>query len=374
MKITVIIPTYNEKENISKLIPILQEKFKDIKEEMGILVVDDSSPDGTGDVVKDLQTKYKNVDLIIGTKTGLGAAYIRGMTYAIEKLGSDAIMEMDADFSHKPEDVALLVEQLGNGYDFVIGSRYVPGGSIPSNWSFIRRMNSKWGNIFARYVAGLVQVHDCTAGFRAIKTDILKKINLKHLRVKGYSFQMNLLRAAVDHGAKVKEVPVDFIDRTIGESKLELSDQIEFIFAAWIIRFEKSATFLRFAVVGASGVFVNLGILYLLRNYVFIGSTDLEKYLSSGIAIELSIISNFIFNNFWTFARRQNDSSIGLKGLKFNLVSFISLTVSISTFYFLTKYLGFDTKNKELIAQSIGIIPATLVNYFLNSYWTWKGS
>lgn len=364
MKIFIIIPTYNEKENITKLVPILEEKFKEIPHEMGILVVDDTSPDGTAAAVETIQKNYSNVHLITGKKQGLGAAYIRGMTYAIDELSADAIMEMDADFSHKPEDVKRLVFELENGFDFVIGSRYVPGGSIPSNWPFITRMNSKWGNIFARYVAGLVAVHDCTAGFRLIKTDLLKKIDLQHLRVKGYSFQMNLLRAAVDHGAKVKEVPVDFIDRTVGESKLRLADQIEFIFAAWIIRFEKSSTFIRFAIVGASGVLVNLG---LLR--VFLG-LHLNENLASPIAIEASIITNFLLNNYWTFAKRKTDEKLGIKGLKFNLVSFVALIITFAVFKILRVL--FDLN--PYLAQAIGIIPATMVNYFLNSYWTWKGS
>jgi dolichol-phosphate mannosyltransferase len=363
VKIIVIIPTFNEKENISKLIPVLQEKFKEIDHEMGILVVDDSSPDGTAEAVKELMEKYKNVSLITGRKKGLGAAYIRGMKHAMEELKADAVMEMDADFSHKPEDMKRLIAALDT-HDFVIGSRYVPGGSIPDSWSFIRRMNSKWGNIFARYVAGLYRVRDCTAGFRAIKTELLEKIDLDHLRVKGYSFQMNLLRAAVDHGASVKEVPVDFVDRMIGESKLQLSDQIEFIFAAWIIRFEKSETFLKFGIVGASGVIVNLGAFNILLGF------GLNEYIASLVAIELSIISNFLLNNYWTFAARQDDTHLGIRGLKFNLVSFVALGVSYTTFVILRQTLP---NLNPTFAQAAGIIPATLVNYFLNTYFTWKG-
>ena len=352
---------------------------------MHILVVDDDSPDGTSEAVESLKKQFKNIHLITGKKKGLGAAYIRGMIYALDELHAEAVMEMDADFSHKPEDMKRLIKELDT-HDFVIGSRYVPGGSIPTNWTFIRRMNSKWGNIFARYVAGLYHVHDCTAGFRAIRGDLLRKIDLKHLRVKGYSFQMNLLRAAVDHGGQVKEVPVDFIDRTVGESKLQLSDQLEFIFAAWFIRFERMETFLKFAIVGGSGVVVNLGALYLLREHVFKGGdSTLDRYLASGVAIELSIITNFILNNFWTFSARNNSSSFGLKGLKFNAVSFISLGISITVFILLEhifsanhlfeySILGIKPERfQELLAQAVGIVPAIVVNYFLNSYWTWKG-
>ena len=132
-----------------------------------VLVVDDSSPDGTADVVRQKQTLYPNVHLLTGKKQGLGAAYIRGMRYALDNLRADAVFEMDSDFSHKPEDVPRLMAALDTGADFVIGSRYVKGGSIPPEWGMFRRMNSLFGNIVARYLAGIYKVRDCTAGFRA---------------------------------------------------------------------------------------------------------------------------------------------------------------------------------------------------------------
>ena len=113
--------------------------------------------------------RYANLHLLTGEKQGLGAAYIRGMTYALKELRAEAVMEMDADFSHKPEDVPRLLAALDAGADFVIGSRYVPGGSIPDNWGRLRQAISRWGNILARYLAGLYRVKDCTAGFRAIR-------------------------------------------------------------------------------------------------------------------------------------------------------------------------------------------------------------
>lgn len=178
LKVVLILPTYNERHNIGNMIEALQVQFGNIliPHDMHILVVDDSSPDGTADIVREKQSIYANVHLLMGQKKGLGAAYVRGMIYAMDKLQADAVFEMDADFSHKPADVPRLMDALDQGADFVIGSRYVKGGSIPQEWGLLRRMNSLGGNIVARYVAGIYKVRDCTAGFRAIRTTLLKKL------------------------------------------------------------------------------------------------------------------------------------------------------------------------------------------------------
>ncbi len=364
MKIVIILPTYNERENIIELIPHIQNVFKEIPHEMNILVVDDNSPDGTAEKVKQFQKEYANVYLLMGEKRGLGRAYIKGINHAITELKADAVMEMDADFSHKPEDIPRMIKEL-EGHDFIIGSRYVTGGKIPKEWPLIRKLNSKFGNICARYIAGIYKVKDCTAGFRAIKTDLLNKIDLNNLNVDGYCFHMTLLNLAVANKAKIKEISAEFVDRTKGESKLGLSDIMEFLCQVWMIRFRASKTFLRFAVVGLSGVFVNLGSLTLFLNL------GMNKYIASPISIELSIISNFLLNNFWTFAERHNQQSIKIKGIKYNIVSFISLGISYGIFI-MTSLMFPDIMPQ--IAQAIGIVPAMLVNYFFNSYWTFKSS
>ena len=231
-----IIPTYNERDNIGALIDALHQQFAFIQHEMHILVVDDHSPDGTSDVVKGKMAAYANLHLVSGRKQGLGAAYIRGMQHALSVLWADAVMEMDADFSHKPEDVPRLIKALEAGADFVIGSRYVVGGSIPQEWHVLRKLASRVGNIMARYVVGLYHIKDCTAGFRAIRAALLETINLGDLNVQGYAFQIALLRAALVHQAVIQEIPVAFIDRVKGQSKLGLRDIVEFILHAWWIR------------------------------------------------------------------------------------------------------------------------------------------
>ncbi len=363
MKIVVILPTYNEKDNIALILRALQEQFRKIPHALNILVVDDNSPDGTAEIVRNECKTASNLFLITGEKQGLGAAYVRGMKYALLRLHADVVMEMDADFSHRPEDVPRLIEAVDRGADFVIGSRYVPGGKIPEDWSFLRRMISQWGNVFARYIAGLYKVRDCTAGFRAIRAEVVRKIDLDALKVRGYAFQISLLHEAIVNHARVQEVPVEFIDRKRGQTKLGLSDIVEFMLNAWWIRFERSKTFLKFSVVGAAGVVVNLVSFTVLMN------TGLNKFIASPVAIELSIISNFLLNNFWTFSGRDINDKIHIRGLKFNIISLVALGVSYSTFLVLSVV---DSGGIPQVHQAVGIVPATLINYFLNSYWTFK--
>jgi dolichol-phosphate mannosyltransferase len=363
MKIIIIIPTFNECGNIGALVRALLEQFKNIQHDLHILAVDDNSPDGTADVIRSLQVGNDNVHLLSGKKAGLGTAYIRGMKHALHVLLADLVFEMDADFSHKPEDIPRLLSEIEAGADFVIGSRYASGGSIPKNWNLVRRLNSMGGNLAARHIAGIPKIRDCTAGFRAIRASLLRRIDFTDLRVQGYAFQVALLHAAQKEGGKITEVPVEFVDRTQGKSKLRFSDILEFAINVWWIRLQNSKTFIKFAIVGASGVLVNLGFFTL---FLMMG---ISKYIASPVAIELSIIWNFFLNNYWTFRRRKTSGRTRIRGLKFNLVSIIALGVSYGTFIALS--LTFPDTRPQ-VHQLIGIVPATLVNYFLNSYWTFR--
>jgi len=363
VKIVVIIPTYNERENIGPLIDALEVVFTTVPHQMHILVVDDRSPDGTAEIVEEKRNQLGNVHLLTGEKSGLGLAYIRGMKFVLNVLGADAVFQMDADFSHKPEDVPRMVAALEEGAEIVIGSRYVAGGSIPNEWGIRRKAISFMGNMVARYVAGLYRIRDCTAGFRAIRSSVLSKIDFDSLRIQGYAFQVALLHQVIVQQAIVREIPVDFIDRTRGLSKLGFSDIIEFIINAWWIRFCSSATFLKFATVGASGVVVNLG---LFTIFMMLG---MSKYLASAVAIEVSIICNFLLNNHWTFKSRRTSSGSRIKGIKLNLVSFAALGASFSTFVALNLLFPHIPPH---VPQVLSILPGTFANYFLNSYWTFR--
>ncbi|MBU1110255.1 glycosyltransferase [Patescibacteria group bacterium] len=235
--VVIVLPTYNERENISRLLDAIHHQGDGLDQvKLSVLVVDDRSPDGTGDVVRQYVKRHSETYLLEGDKQGLGVAYKRGFAYAIEELEADIVFQMDADFSHDPKVIPLLIKKVQEGNDFVIGSRYVQGGSIPQEWPLLRKANSKCGNLFARYLAGLGSVRDCTGGFRAIKADLLEEINFEQLAVKGYAFQISLLYQALKHGAKVAEIPIHFADRTYGNSKLSLHDVTEFVKSCFLIR------------------------------------------------------------------------------------------------------------------------------------------
>lgn len=365
MKIVICLPTYNERENIEAVIKaIFEQQAERRDDELNILVIDDNSPDGTADIVRSLQKNFDKLHLITGKKEGLGAAYIRGFSFARKELKADIVMEMDADFSHDPADIPRMLEPLKNDTSFVIGSRYVKGGSVPDNWGVFRTLNSRFGNIFARFIAGLGKVKDCTAGFRSIKSSLIDKIDLNDLGVKGYAFQIALLARAINAGAVIQEIPVNFTDRQYGTTKMSLTDILEFMINCWWIRIGKLKTFLQFSLVGTFGVLVNLGSFSLLYNLL-----GINKFLASPIAIEISILSNFFLNNIWTFGDKKAEDIIPVRGLKFNLVSFLSLGISYGTFVLLMATIPDIVPQ---LAQALGIVPATLVNYFMNSYWTFK--
>lgn len=216
MEKIVIIPTYNEKENIALII----EKVFSMNQGFHILVVDDNSPDGTGNIVKLLMTKYPEQLFIQERqgKLGLGTAYIFGFKWGIEK-GYNYIFEMDADFSHNPEDLERLYDACKNGgADVAIGSRYVTGGRT-ENWPLDRKIYSKGGAFYTKLITWM-PVKDPTAGFMCYKREVLDAMNLDEIRFVGYAFQIEMKFAAWKLGFKIKEVPITFIDRKIGYSKM----------------------------------------------------------------------------------------------------------------------------------------------------------
>lgn len=262
----VVIPTYNEKQNIIPLLHAVLATEKRMRTtKLSILVVDDSSPDGTGEMVEHFRKTHKNVHLLSGIKAGLGTAYVRGFQYALYMLQADIVMQMDADFSHDPDDIPRLIERAHAGDAYVIGSRYVAGGTIPPEWPVSRVLVSKAGNAVARFVAGLRPTHDCTAGFKAINAQLLRKMDLARIGASGYSFQMNLLYEAKKYGASIIEVPIHFIDRTLGTSKMRFFDMAEFILNAMKIRMAPIAPHLSYigthAKQMAFGIVVSIGLI-----------------------------------------------------------------------------------------------------------------
>jgi dolichol-phosphate mannosyltransferase len=230
-RILVIIPTYNESENIAKIIPQVLAHSNE-SNEFNVLVVDDNSPDGTAAIVKGMNNN--NVFLIEREgKLGLGTAYVRGFYYAIENK-FDLVFEMDADFSHDPKYLPEFLVKIDEGYDMVVGSRYINGVSV-LNWPMSRLILSYMANIYTRIVTGL-KVKDTTAGFACYKVSSLSQIDLDKVRSNGYSFQIEMKFKMYKKGFKIVEIPILFIDRRAGESKMSRKVVYEAYFMVWKLK------------------------------------------------------------------------------------------------------------------------------------------
>lgn len=227
----VIIPTYNEIENVEQMTRTVMSLSKDFH----VLFVDDNSPDGTADVIRALQTEFDGRIYLEqrSGKLGLGTAYIHGFKWAIAHK-YDFIFEMDCDFSHNPDDLIRLYEACFNGADLSIGSRYCKGGKV-SNWPWDRILMSYFASVYVRLILW-ISIKDTTAGFKCYRRKVLEKINLDGVTFKGYAFQICMKYAAVKHGFKVVEVPITFIDRQYGNSKMSTGIFKEAFFGVWKMR------------------------------------------------------------------------------------------------------------------------------------------
>jgi len=233
MKKFIILPTYNEAENLPKLVKtIFDLQIPDLH----IIVVDDNSPDGTGQIADRLAKEFPLIVIHRQGKQGLGSACITGFKKALE-FGADIVCQMDADFSHDPHDLPRLLERIDRDYDFVIGSRRVIGGNI-KGWSRYRNIQSILAMSFARAMLGL-KTRDITAGYRCLKATILKDIDFQTIKANGYAFQEELIYRSEKKGYSIAEVPVTFIDRKFGQSKLGIKDIIEFFMTVFRLRLKK---------------------------------------------------------------------------------------------------------------------------------------
>lgn len=402
MNIVIVLPTFNEKDNIQKIVTILEEEiFPQIKyHKMFILVADDKSPDGTADTVKKLMKKWSNISLSSGDRHGLGAAYIRGMTYAIEKMGADVLFEMDADLQHDPQKIPQFVKKIDEGYDIVIGTRYSDGGSIPQNWPFQRKVFSTVANLFVRTVFMIFFVHDWTGGYRALTKEVFLKERMELKQYRGYIFQISMLHKVVRDGFKLAEVPFHFSDRELGRSKIApvgyIFDVVKFVLVTRVIELKR---FIKFLFVGGTGFIVqillqegtyHLGIATFLAViayplvHAFTHSTHvvaLTNGIAAGIGAEGAILSNFTLNNLWTFKDRAHKSffhTLG-RGLTFNITSFgaviiQSIAIFLGVFLFgenLTIF-SYHVPTRVLILFPTIIFLVVPVNYLVYNKIIWK--
>jgi len=326
-RVVIVSPTYNEKGNIARLAKVLfEEIFPKLEKEYDchVLIVDDSSPDGTGQEVLRLSKIYKSLHLMTNKKKlGLGNAYTKGMTYAIDELEADIVFSFDADFQHDPTRIPLMLNKLNQGNDIVLGARYIPGGSIPDTWGFHRKFLSIVGNFTIRVVITNFSIHDWTTGYRAIRRKVVRAVlpEMNSDTFMGYTFQIGLLHKAVRKGFKVSEVPLKFVDRTYGKSKLGAEYVKNTLLYIFKVRFNEiiNSRVFKFGVVGGIGSLIQM---------IAFSILPFSYHLAVAISIEMAIISNFILNNIWTFTdKKLSASTIPTKFLKFNLASFGSILI-----------------------------------------------
>ena len=232
MDVLVVLPTYNESTNIDHVL----RRIRVALPLATVLVVDDGSPDGTADMAEIIGKEIGGIDVLRRTaKAGLGSAYRAGFAWGLER-GFDVLVEMDADLSHDPDALPALVAPIEDGVELVIGSRYIPGGAIP-NWAWHRRLLSRGGNRYASIMLRL-GVADATAGFRAYAAPLLRRLDLDRVRAEGYGFQIEMTYAARRAGAPIREVPIRFVDRVEGESKMSTHIVVEalFLVTLWGLR------------------------------------------------------------------------------------------------------------------------------------------
>ncbi len=324
----VIIPTYNEAATIGDMIDYLFTKtFPAIKDwQMKLLVVDDTSPDGTYKVVQQKQNKYQDLSLSLSKeKAGLGGAYVRGFKYAMKELKADVVIEFDGDFQHPPETIPVMLAEIDAGADYVLGSRKIKDGSNPQDWGFKRVFLSEFGGFTARFILffpfkNFWKITDPTTGLKASRVKgFVDRLDMDHLYSRSFAYKLEFLFKMMALGAKVKEIPLQFGLRESGASKIEPQTAKEILVTVIKLRLNDPFTkkFIKFGIVGFTGYIVNAVGLAAVFNLTGI------EWLAWLISTELAVISNFTWNNLWTF---KADKITGLTHLakKFAQFNFTS--------------------------------------------------
>ncbi len=301
MKIVVVIPTYNERDNIQILINALLQKFLLFPTyNFNILVVDGNSKDGTAEVVKELQLESKILFLLEEkSKSGLGSAYLKGFDFAMKELNADYVVEMDADLQHSPDDFVKLIAEVKNDFDLIIGSRYVKGGSVPEEWAFYRKLISYFGSMFARILLRIPKIKDFTSGFKVTKVKgVLDQVDFSKIKSKGFAYKMDFVIIFSDMKVRFKEVPIAFGLRDRGTSKMEKTNFKESLNLVINYFKERNKNFLKFVIVGFGGLFTDL-LIFNISN-IFVRSAT-----ASLISGSVAMLFTFSMNNFWSFRDRE---------------------------------------------------------------------
>lgn len=366
-KVVIIIPTYNEAEGIEETIHQVFASTKNNPDfEVYVLVFDSASSDGTYALVTQLQATYQNLILQSESeKTGLGSAYLQAMRYALNELNADVVVEFDADLSHQPKYLNGMLDKIKT-CDVVVGSRYIKGGSIPSDWGWQRKFLSIAGNYVARLC--LTQKYkDFTSGFRATRRYVLFKSLPSSFISNAYAYKVELLWRLHKNKANIVEYPIDFIDRKKGHSKLPANSIVDTLRVLMTLRLHKYRTYIRMCVVGFLGLFLQLLIYNVLRRYY------LSPFHASQIAVACAIMNNYLLNNLITFKHPSSWNfyhklrSIGL----FVGYSLTMIFCQSSWLLLVTKYTGHGFLQENLVICA-GIILGSLLNYFVYSRVVWQ--
>jgi dolichol-phosphate mannosyltransferase len=233
-----VIPTYNEKKNLPTLIELLEQTLKNIGMQSLVIIVDDSSPDGTGEIAEELGVRYGNIVVLHrNRKMGLGSAYKDGLVYALDRFNADIIVQMDADNSHDPKYIHDMVKMLQEGNDVVVGSRRVDNSSVVG-WGYYRKSISYTANAVARVTCGF-GIKDVTSGYRAFTSRCLRRINMDEIQSDGYAFQVEMLYRLARSGFGICEIPITFVDRKEGRSKLNSNEMLQFLSVCTRIMFSR---------------------------------------------------------------------------------------------------------------------------------------
>ena len=393
MRLVVVIPTYNEKENIEEIIKrvlAVAKKMPDI--DLHVLVSDSHSPDGTAQIVKGLSQINPKVHYLDVKERGLGIGLVKGHRFAIDKVKADILAQMDGDLSHDPDTLPAMVDYIRKGYDLVNGSRLTRGGKNLLGWH--RRLFTRGSALYCKIAWGTFHLSEYTNSYRVFTKKLFEKIDFRNVpwRAKTYIIQPSFLYAAIAAGAKIKEVPITFVDRKKGYSKAKIIAYTWDVLKFGIkVRLKRSKTFAKFLTVGVASYFLNAVILGLLNRgqiYAlgvlprplltsiptvevapkFLFLTLDRLFVSSVISIEASIIFNFIFHENWTFKGRSHEGAIIVRFLKFNFTSIASpliQLVSILTFAHVLKL-------HEQTGLAVGVVVGLFINYFANLTWIWK--
>jgi dolichol-phosphate mannosyltransferase len=370
MKVVVVIPTYNEEENLRRLLPLIKNEFDQIVgHECHVLIVDGNSTDRTQEFVEDFMHDHSNFHLMIETeKEGIGAAYMKGFKKAMFEYFADVVIEMDGDLQHDPKDIRRFLVEIDSGYDYVLGSRYIEGGTIPKEWGIYRKILSWGGSMFSRLFLGVWSVRDFTTGFKATRVrNFLDKIDPRDVLSYGFAYKVDLLYKTYKLGARIKEIPISFGLRDRGDSKLERGNFIDFIKVVFKIRYKENPSLYKFLVTGVFGMFVD----FLFSNLLKLA--QIRPGYAATLGVLIAMMTTFTLNNTWSFRVRAKKGIIETTRSFFVYIFTSSLPVflrfgivELAVFFFGDNFFVYN------LSLVISVLIGVTWNYFIYNNVIWK--